>query len=119
LVFFAIVSLGLKLCLARVLPMSASGCYVPSTKFLVCVNLGFRLAYNKTFADCGGAMFIALMSLALGKPHASASKLHHHNFLFLANTFPLGLTDNIISGFLEQEISMSLFGRASINPYVL
>ncbi|KAG0601733.1 hypothetical protein M758_11G136100 [Ceratodon purpureus] len=38
-----------------------------------------KLAYNKTFADCAGAMFKALMSLALGLPYTSAKEL-------LANT---------------------------------
>jgi hypothetical protein len=67
------------------------------------------LAHNKKFADCGGEMFVAFMSLALGRPYASAITLHHHDFLFFANTIPLGLTNIIISGFLEQEISTNVY----------
>jgi hypothetical protein len=32
-----------------------------------------RLAFNKTFADCAGAMFKAIIDLALEAPHPTAS----------------------------------------------
>ncbi|KAG0628658.1 hypothetical protein M758_1G043500 [Ceratodon purpureus] len=34
-----------------------------------------KLAYNKTFSDCAGAMFKSLMNLALGAPHTSSKEL--------------------------------------------
>jgi translation initiation factor eIF-2B subunit epsilon len=34
-----------------------------------------RLAFNKTFADCAGAMFKAIIDLALEAPHPTAREL--------------------------------------------
>lgn len=58
------------------------GCFPPEFQSFSCaVNItltlspGIRLAYNKTFADCAGAMFMAFMNLALETPHATASTI--------------------------------------------
>lgn len=53
------------------------------TKFCPCIFWCIRLSYNLDSTDCAGALFYAMMKLAVDTPHGSPGKFPH----FLVNIF--------------------------------